>query len=77
MTCGVCGVTDCITGVFVVDVNLELSVLVCYADETYYVSLCLAPSKVKYVYAPSEVHCCALFRWGGGTILFVFRCVPP
>jgi hypothetical protein len=76
MPCGVCGVTKRIKGIFVVDVNSELSGVVCCDEETYAVLLCSAPSDVKHVDAPSEVHCCPPFR-RGGTLIFVFHCLAP
>jgi hypothetical protein len=63
MTCGVSGVTARLAGVFCLRWDLVLSVLLCFAGETFDVRLYLTPSEVKLRFAPSEVHYCLLFRW--------------
>jgi hypothetical protein len=46
-----------------------LSVMMCLADETFVVLLCLPPSEVKLCFAPSEVQHFPLRRWGGSQLL--------
>jgi hypothetical protein len=63
-TCGVCGVTARLAGVFACDENLVLSVVLCVAGETIVVQLCLPTLEVKLCFVPSEVQHLPLRRWG-------------